>query len=203
MKSLPKTMLAVLAVGLLSCGLFCQQAQATTIHGTINFSGSVTLTEVSTNTFSLMFGSVTTTSGTGDYASFVGSTIDFENFSFNTQTLETTPHILFFETRETGNPSNVRQFFVGQATDGFLKSATAAVGPPSWSFTVFSNAVEASGTGFDSNGSASFSLRGTGTTEPFTFTGRFVAFPDSGSTVALLGIALAGLEGLRRKLRAS
>jgi VPDSG-CTERM motif len=52
----------------------------------------------------------------------------------------------------------------------------------------------------------SFFMSGTGTGPQVTFTAIFQAFsevPDGGSAVALLGIALAGLEGLRRKLCAS
>ena len=41
MRNLSRTMLAVLATGLISCALFSQQAQAVTISGTITFGGSV------------------------------------------------------------------------------------------------------------------------------------------------------------------
>ena len=35
----------------------------------------------------------------------------------------------------------------------------------------------------------------------FSFSGASEAIPDGGATVALLGLALAGIEGIRRKLR--
>jgi hypothetical protein len=41
MKNLSKTMLAVLATGVLSCAVFSQQAQATAIEGNINLAGAV------------------------------------------------------------------------------------------------------------------------------------------------------------------
>jgi hypothetical protein len=40
---LSKTLLAILTTGMLSCGLFSQQAHATAIQGNINFAGSVHL----------------------------------------------------------------------------------------------------------------------------------------------------------------
>ena len=43
MKTLTKTILAVLATGLISCALFSQQAQADPITGTITFGGSVNM----------------------------------------------------------------------------------------------------------------------------------------------------------------
>jgi hypothetical protein len=44
---LSKTLLAILTTGMLSCGLFSQQAQATAINGNINFAGSVTFSTTS------------------------------------------------------------------------------------------------------------------------------------------------------------
>ena len=47
MKDLPKKVLTILATGLLSCGLFCHQAKAAPIQGTIDFGGVVTFDTMS------------------------------------------------------------------------------------------------------------------------------------------------------------
>ena len=56
------------------------------------------------------------------------------------------------------------------------------------------------------SGAWSFTISNpTGTTHDtfaFTFANSQTAVPDSGSALALLGIALAGIEGVRRALRA-
>ena len=44
-------------------------------------------------------------------------------------------------------------------------------------------------------------MRGGGHHLNFTFSANEVEVPDGGSTVALLGLALTGIEVLRRKLR--
>jgi hypothetical protein len=48
-----------------------------------------------------------------------------------------------------------------------------------------------------------FTMSGTSTDATIRFSASFTTLPDGGSAVALLGITLVGLEGLRRKLRAS
>src|ERR1700730_9450359 len=124
MKGLSKTVLAVLATGVLSCAVFSQQAQATAIQGNINFAGGVLLTStiVTHNTSFLSI------SGTGIVS---GNGFD---------------------------PTNM-----------------------DWSFTT------------QSSGGRTHTL--------FSFSANGVAVPDSGSAVALLGLALIGIEVLRRKLR--
>src|ERR1700731_1923950 len=77
MKNLRRTILAVVATGLLSGGLFCQQAQAVptnTIDGYINFTGLaqynthslLTATKVTRFKNTVVVGSATT----GDFATF-------------------------------------------------------------------------------------------------------------------------------------
>src|SRR5437660_7676931 len=77
MKSLSKTMLAVLATGILSCAVFSQQAQATAINGDIQFAGE---THFDTNSLATATTVITwfdvfhnagfssVTSSTGDFA---------------------------------------------------------------------------------------------------------------------------------------
>jgi VPDSG-CTERM motif len=53
-----------------------------------------------------------------------------------------------------------------------------------------------SGNGFDWN----FTVQGDPSNGVFSFSGGSEAIPDGGATVALLGLALTGIEGIRRKL---
>lgn len=196
-----KTMLAILATGLLSCGLFSSEANAVAITGTIGF------TSQSGGTVS-QSGSMTTINfnnparvdfGTGSYASVPPNTaVNFTSFSFNGSGGSATL---------VGGPIVPEWIFsVGGITYSFdltsLIAGTYSSGNPS-TLTVQGMGV-AHATGF-SDTSASFSLQGTG--NGFTFqiiqestTGSGNAVPDGGSAVALLGIALVGVEALRRKL---
>ena len=83
-----------------------------------------------------------------------------------------------------------------------LTSGSATIGPPTCAFSISGKGGELSGP-LPSTFNKAFTLSGTGTGAHFMFTGRFVDVPDGGSAAAVLGIALLGLEGLRRKLRAS
>ena len=202
MKNLSKTMLAVLAVGLLSCGLFCQQAQAVPIAGKITFGGSVTLSRT-VSIVSLVFDSVMITSTTGAYAPIPTTTaVDFFGpFKFDANTLEVIPQT-FFQLWAITFGGNTYQFSMQPLDPNELISGNAIIGPPTWSFAV-SGRSEASAEGFDSVASARYTISGTGTAGRFPFTATFNSAPDGGSAVALLGVALAGLEGLRRKLKAA
>jgi hypothetical protein len=194
MKNLSKTMLAVLATGLLSCGLFCQQAHAFT--GSVSFFGAAHASGNSgTGTTSITFTnpwSVIAADGAYPVGSIGVSNVTMTNFSF------------------TG-------------------SGTAAVltGPvtPEWSFsfggnnytfdllalidgTTTAGSMSLSGTGIAYiNGgdpsAATWALQGSGGKFTFKFSSSTTtAVPDGGSAVALLGIALAGIEVVRRKIKA-
>jgi hypothetical protein len=57
------------------------------------------------------------------------------------------------------------------------------------------------GNGFDDTaGTWSFTAQDDPSNGVFSFSGGSQATPDGGATVALLGLALAGIEGIRRKL---
>ena len=192
MKNLTKT-LTVLAVGLLSCGLFCQQAKA--ITGDIEFAGSAKASGASgTGTTTIAFAPNWHVIATdGDYSAVtVGTAAKFFKFSFT-----------------------------GTGTGATLTAAVI----PQWSFTfggntytfnllaltsgtVVSGAMEFTGTGTvfvnGVDSAATWALDGTSRTG-FTFTlssSTTSAVPDGGSAVALLGIALVGVEALRRKFKA-
>ena len=82
MRNLSKTMLAVLATSLLSCGLFCEQAHA--VSGSVLFSGGASASGASgAGTTTITFANPWTVIGAdGDYTGTEGSLAIFTNFSF-------------------------------------------------------------------------------------------------------------------------
>jgi hypothetical protein len=193
-----KTVLAVLATGLLSCGLFCQQAGANQINGSVLFSGAATVSGDSgpgTTTISFANPSWTVVSGLGDYSTF-GTPATFTVFSFTGTGAGAT-------LSGPGIPQGT--FTFGTLTYSFdllaLVSGTTTGGTMAISGTGIAHI-----TGFDdmpaswvlagSGHDFTFDLSGSSTTPPATT-------PDGGSAVSLLGIALIGLEALRRRLRSA
>ena len=191
MKNLRKTIVAVLATGLLSGGLFCQQAQAVPIDGYINFAGAVrydtnsllTATRVTQWKNSTVLGAATT----GDFAThtFDGEAVTMaRTWIFNPSTA--TPALW----RVGGFTFNLTSSTIVSQTAFFLNiTGTGTVSgngftptPGQWSFTsTDSNGHIRSNFGFQSETTA----------------------PDGGATAALLGLALTGVEVLRRKFKAA
>ncbi len=193
MKNLTKT-LTVLAVGLLSCGLFCQQAKA--ITGDVEFTGTASASGASgvgitTITFANPWFVVGTT---GDYSVVpFGTSATFAGFSFT----------------GTGTGATLIGTVTPQWTFTFGGNTYTLNLLTLTSGTVLSGAMEFTGTGTASVNGGDFSpatwgLDGTAATG-FTFrlaSSSTSAVPDGGSAVALLGIALVGVEALRRKFNA-
>ena len=185
-----KTILAVLAMGALGCALFSQQAQA--FSGTIAFDGTMRQTTkkgVTTNHFNA--GWVTQSGNSGDYAVVPGGvSTTMTDFSF-TGNNTLTPTL-------TAPVTPQWTFTFGGVTYSFdltvLTSAFSSGG-----------SISESGTGIahidGQSAFATWSLDGTGRNFHFTASVHTTAIPDGGSAVALLGLALAGVEVLRRKLR--
>ena len=200
--SMSKTILTVLAIGLLSCGLFCQQAGANQINGSVSFSGAATASGDSgpgTTTISFTNPSWTVVSGLGDYSTF-GTPATFTAFSFTgtgTGATLSGPGIPQ-GTFTFGTPALTYSFDLLALVNGTTASGTIAI----------SGTGIAHITGFDDM-PASWALEGSG--HDFTF--DLLAFttrpapgpgtPDGGSAASLLGIALVGLEALRRRLRSA
>ncbi len=194
-------MLAILATGLLSCGFLSSEAQAVAISGTIGFTSQSggTVSQAGPITSINFNNPARVDFGTGSYASVPSNTpVNFTNFSFSGSGASATL---------VGGPIVPEWIFsVAGITYSFdltsLLAGTYSPGNPS-SLTVQGMGI-AHATGFQDT-TASFSLQGTG--NGFTFqiiqestTGSGNAVPDGGSAVALLGIALVGVEALRRKL---
>ena len=193
MKNLTKTILAVLAIGFISCALFSQQAQATAIQGNINFAGAV---QFDTNSLATAT-QVTTWFDILNNAGFTsvapGGTGDF-GIAPGTQATMAQPWIF--------NPSTPTPglWSVGGFTFDLL---TSTVVTQNAQFLSISGTGIVSGNGFDpTNMEWNFSSQnaGGGPRTLFSFSANGVVVPDGGSAVALLGLALTGIEVLRRKL---
>jgi hypothetical protein len=191
MKNLSKTILMVVAVGLLSCGLFCQKAEATPITGDITFGGIVTFdntnlslaTQVSTWNLSI----VTSDSGSFSSIPILSNVTMTAPWIFNPSTATIPLWSVGGFTFDLMSSHIVTQtnFFLNVTGVGSLSGPGFTTTPGTWSFTV-SNA-----------------LGGPHSTFGFSSDTAAGVVPDSGATAALLGLALAGVEVLRRKFKAA
>jgi len=183
-----KTILVFLALGLISCALCVQQAQAVPITGAITFAGGVTLNSGSVNTATQVLtwldesGDMPTVqSGSGSFAGLDGQTAIFAfpwTFGSGQAALWTVGGFTF---------NLISSTIISQMGDGFL--AVSGTG------TISGNGY-ATTTGVTWN----FTVQDDASNGVFSFSGASEAIPDGGPTVALLGLALAGIEGIRRKL---
>ena len=176
-----KTILVFFALGLISCALCVQQAQAVPITGVITFAGGVTLDQPSVNTATQVTSWVdpTVQSVSGFFAGFVGvgDTVTF------------TPTWSFVS-------GAIAAFW---SVDGFTFNLIASsVVFQGDGFVSVSGTGTITGNGYHSNGTWSFSAQDDPSNGVFSFSAT--SAPDGGATVALLGLALAGIEGIRRKL---
>jgi len=193
MKNLTKTILGVLAIGFISCGLFSQQAQATSINGDIQFAGEVHFdtNSLATATRVLTWFDVFHNAG---FSSVTSGTGDFAGIAPGTQATMAQPWIF--------NPSTPTPglWSVGGFSYDLLTS-TIVIQNAGTLFITGTGIV--SGNGFDPTSMDwSFTTQSAGgrTRTNFSFSANGVVVPDGGSAVALLGLALVGIEVLRRKL---
>jgi hypothetical protein len=195
MKNTTKTILAVMATGLLGCGLFSQQAQAVpmSINGYINFTGGAifdthslaTATRVKNWLTTFVLGAATT----GDFAAH---TFNLEHvkmgkpWSFNPSLPKPGLWKVGGFTFDLASSTIVHQdaFFLNITGTGIVSGNGFTPTPGDWTFTAtYSNGGTHSHFGFQAETNT--------------------AVPDGGSAVALLGIALVGVEVLRRKFKAA
>lgn len=188
-----KKILMLVAAAVVSMTLV-QNASAVAISGKVDMVGTLNL-----NTTSLATASTVTSFGpaaviptpNGAFIGTAGSAVTFTPFSWNPQSTPVIPLWSFVSggwtyTFDLNNISFVFQnaSFVNLAGEGILN--ITGLGSPytptqgKWTFTITS-------AGSDPN------FR-------FGFVSSTAAVPDGGMTVALLGLALVGVEGLRRKL---
>jgi VPDSG-CTERM motif len=198
MKNPSRTVLAILATGLLSCALFSQQAQASPtvlISGDIQFAGSVQFDTNSLATATRVVtwfdvfqnpGFTNVASATGDFSGIApGTQAAMASWTFNPST--PTPGL----------------WSVGGFTFDLLSSTIVVQNA---STLVIEGAGTVSGNGFDPTAMEwSFTTQSAGgrTSNIFSFSANGVAgvaVPDGGSAVALLGIALMTIGAVRKKL---
>ena len=188
-----KTILVFFALGLISCALCVQQAQAVPlpITGAITFAGGVTLNTGTVNTATKVLtwldedgNRPTVQSGSGSFTGLDGQMATFAfpwTFGSGQAAFWTVGGFTF---------NLISSVIISQMGDGFL--AVSGTG------TISGNGY-ATTTGVTWN----FTVQDDASNGVFSFSGGSEAIPDSGPTVALLGLALAGIEGTRRKLRRS
>ena len=180
-----KTILVFFALGLISCALCVQQAQAFKIGGAITFAGGAVLDtdSVETATEVMSWVNPTVQSVSGNFATFVNVN---DSVTFSPMWSFTSGAITAFWTVD-GFTFNLIASQVDFQGDGSLfVSGTGTI----------------TGHGFDPTaGTWSFSAQDPSADGVFSWSGGSEAIPDGGATVALLGLSLAGIEGIRRKLR--
>jgi hypothetical protein len=187
-----RLILTILVSGFVTCAVFTRQAQAIAIQGHITFSGGLTLNTGDANTATSVTGWSNTIveSIDGDFAS--------SGLVHGNAAVFVAPWI-FAIPPNPGIPS----FWTVAAGGG-------------WSFDLSSSSITGQGGGFlfvsgtgvihhagfdDTAGTWSFSTQNPLAGGQFSFSAADGAVPDGGATVALLGLALAGIEGMRRKLK--
>src|SRR4029077_12788868 len=185
--NMKKTILALLVTTAISCALFTEaKADSISFNGVATASGDSSTSSPTTINFTNPWTVVGTPAPTGIFAGTAGQRVTMTNFTF---------------TGDSGGAalSPAGPFVQWQFT----------MGANSYKFTLQSltqmtthNQINGTGPGFATvngvNYSGTWSLTGTSGSQ-FNFVVSTV--PGGGSAVALLGVALTGIEGLRRVLR--
>jgi hypothetical protein len=193
MKNRPsKTILVFFALGLISCALCVQQAQAVpmTLHGVITFAGGIELNSSSVNTATKVTGWL---DGNGALPRVKSASGNFAAFASAGDTATFTPTWNL-------NSGAITAFW---KVDGFTFNLIAShIVFQGGGFLAVSGTGTISGHGFSSTRVTwRFTAQNPAARGVFSFSDSFTAIPDGGNTVALLGLALAGIEGIRRKLK--
>jgi hypothetical protein len=192
MKTPSKTILTLLIIALVGCGLFSQQAQAVPITGGISLAGGYATDTGNINNAKAFtsFSSVFVTSVSGSYSG-VGTglsspSVTMNPFSFNPFSASVTPLWTFMSAGSTYS-------FDLTVLSSMLQPGDNTLTLKGTGTLHITNFQDTAGTWVFTANQAS---------DTFSFSSSNGAVPDSGSAVALLGIALAGIEGVRRALRA-
>ena len=190
MKNLSKT---ILVIAIIAGGLFCQHVQAVQITGNITFAGTCSLNTNSASTATM----VTGWHGLG--AGGLPQVLSHDG-SFNGCVTDGDAVTIAFPW--SFNSGAVPNFW---RVDGFVFDLTSSSITVQGKGSVTVNGTGTiSGNGFDlTSGTWSFTTQNPSATSRFSFSAAAgQAVPDGGSGVALLGIALVGIECLRRGLQA-
>ena len=180
------TLAAPLALGI--AALLNQQASAIPIVGEISFSGSYTINNpnLAAATAFTSFTGVTVSAGpTGDYAGLAGAAVTMAPTGFSFDPFPVGGVVPLWTI-----PSQPGTSFDLLALNVAFESATSLI---------LTGSGIAKKTGKDNTpGTWILSANTLGTT--FSFSSTNSSVPDGGTTVALLGMGLVAVEGLRRKL---
>jgi len=189
MKSLSKT---ILVTAIITCGLFCQHVQASQITGNITFTGTCTLNTKSAGTATMVTGWHGLGAGglpqvMSHDGSFTGLVNDGDAVT-----------IAFPWSFNSGAVPNFWQ------VDGFVFNLTSSsITMQGGGSVTVAGTGTISGNGFDlTSGTWNFTTQNPSAHARFSFSAATGSVPDGGSAVALLGIALVGIECLRRGLQA-
>ena len=200
MKHRSKIILAAFSVALLACAAFAPQTHAVQVTGAINFAGSVQLNSPTAATAT----QVTAWSGLGQ----PGNLPQVQNSSGSFAIFAPAGTNATFFAPWNFNSGMIVNFWQAGGFTFTLTSSmilTQGVGPGGLGFVTVGGMGIISGNGFDpTSGTWSFSTQdpSAGVPPEFSFSaGTNSIAPDGGTTVALLGLALVGVEALRRKLK--
>jgi len=196
-----KAFLITLAAGIISCGLFAQQASAQSITGDIDFSGNVSFNtgDLATATSVTQFRDV---GGMAGFLNVSGTSGSFTAIPLSTDAAFTTPYVF-----SPSTPYNPLWTVTSGGTTFSFQLLSSTIQSQSATFLNVTGAGILTGTGFaPTPGMWSFTSTtsaGGRTDNKFGFAANTSAVPDGGSALALLGISLVGIQVLRRKLSAT
>ena len=188
----PRTILSLLATGLIAWTLFCQQAQAVPVTGSISFTGAGTITQQDPWT-TINFGSPEVTLlGSGSYAGVKpGIAVNFNSIVLKTgatSLLEPVNSLWSFNTAAANYSFDLAYLTYVHITTGLVNAE------------ILRGVGTLHGTGLD-DAQGTFILTGGGIGKSFAFGFISNSVPDGGSTATLLGLALVGVGVFRRKLQ--
>ena len=188
---LNKSLLAVLATGLLSCTFFAPDAKAVPVTGEVRFAGTAMVNAFRTafTSFQDVFVLPGAANATGDFAGTNGTPVTMTPFQYNPFAGPVIPLWTFtfggstysFDLLAAVAERNDANFIVITGT-GNLRISGAITRDTT--FGVYRLTANNSDNGFD-----------------FGFSSSTASVPEGGSAIALLGVALLGVEVARRKLR--
>jgi hypothetical protein len=189
-----KSIFAVLAVGAISLVLASPQAQANSISGAIGFSGSYTLPAGQNlgDATELLGIDAVVVSGLGVYSGIAHFTTTAA-FA-NPLQVSSTPAPLLWTVVSGGNTYTFGATTSTVTEQGFVTSAGSYelnMGGKGWAEI---NGVD------QTAGTWVITASETGLAVGFESSASVVGVPDTGMTLGLLGSAMLGLQGLRRKL---
>jgi len=187
-----KTTLTLLAAVAVSCALFSQQAYADSISfagGSASATGDSSISSPTTVSFSSGW---SVFAGSGIFAGTSGSATTMTSYSFTGDGALASC---------TSCPETQWSFVSGGNTYSFTLSSLNNAATRSGSIAASGVGYVQVNSGAHIGGTWSMNGSGSGFNYGANFTFVSTTVPDGGSAVALLGVALTGIEGFRRVLR--